>query len=149
VGYDVSVAEEAFAVFFRARNAVTLYNDAAQALPELRARYRLFTLTNGNADLHAIGLNHYFEHRFAAREVGALKPDPQAFRHVLDAARLDPHQVLFVGDDPIADVQGARNVGMHTVWMNRNGSAWSSELGVPPKSIARLTELLPLLDAVA
>src|SRR5712672_2270914 len=103
VGHDTAIAEEIFAVFFRARNNVTLYKDAAQALPELHVRYRLFSLTNGNADLSVMGLEHFFEHRFAARDVGALKPDPQAFRHVLDKTQLDPHQVLFVGDDPVAD----------------------------------------------
>jgi len=105
-------------------------------------------LTNGNANLGLIGLQHFFEHRFAAREVGALKPDPRAFRHVLDNARLDPSQVVFVGDDPVADVQGARNVGMQCVWMNRNGALWSSDLGAPPLQIGRLTELLPLLESV-
>src|SRR5437773_8711693 len=44
VGHDPTIAEEIFDVFFRARNNVTLYKDAQQALPELRARFRLFSL---------------------------------------------------------------------------------------------------------
>jgi 2-haloalkanoic acid dehalogenase type II len=146
VGYEASLAEEAFAIFFAARNAVTLYQDAEHALPELRARYRLFSLTNGNADLRAIGLHDFFEHRFAAREVGALKPDPKAFRHVLEQTSLAPQQILFVGDDPVADIQGARSVGMQGVWMNRGGALWSTDWGPAPLSIAKLTELLPLLE---
>ena len=39
-------------------------------------RFRLFTASNGNADLARIGLAHYFERSVAARQVGALKPDP-------------------------------------------------------------------------
>jgi FMN hydrolase / 5-amino-6-(5-phospho-D-ribitylamino)uracil phosphatase len=147
VGHEAEIAEEVFEVFYRARNNVTLYHDAAQALPDLKKQYRLFSLTNGNADLKTIGLDAYFEHRFAARDVGALKPDPKAFKHVLDETRLDPQQVLFVGDDPVADIHGARAAGMHCVWMNRDAALWPSELGVPPKTIARLTELLPLLRA--
>lgn len=149
VGHEAEVAEEIFDVFFRARNNVTLFTDAFEALPELQARFRLFSLTNGNADLKAIGLDKYFEGCFAARDVGALKPDPKTFRHVLDVAQLDAKQVLFVGDDPIADVQGARVAGMHCVWMNRDAAVWPTELGAHPESIARLTELMPLLQRFA
>lgn len=149
VGHEAEIAEEIFDVFFRARNNVTLFNDAVQALPELQTHYRLFSLTNGNADLRAIGVDSYFERCFAARDVGALKPDPKTFLHVLEAAGLEPHQVLFVGDDPVADVQGARTVGMHCVWMNRDAAVWPNELGGHPESIARLTELLPLLRRLA
>jgi len=147
VGYDESVAEEVFAVFFRARNAVTPYKEVPLALTKLAQRFRLFTLTNGNADLNAIGLDHHFEARFAAREVGALKPEAAAFRHVLDKAQLDPIRVLFVGDDPVADIQGARAVGMQSVWLNRTGALWSAEFGAQPPTVSRLDELLQLLPA--
>jgi putative hydrolase of the HAD superfamily len=145
VGYGASMAAEAFDVFYRARNTVTLYRDVLPALDLLRARYRLYSLTNGNADLKSIGLDHYFAASFAAREVGVLKPDPAVFRHVLAEARLDPEQVLHIGDDPVADVQGARNVGMHSLWINRAGARWDHALGVHPVTVAKLDDLVALL----
>ena len=145
VGYAETVAEEAFDVFYRARNTVTLYRDVLPALKELHGRYRLFSLTNGNADLKAIGLGHLFDASFAARDVGVLKPNPAVFRHVLAHMQLDPVQVLHIGDDPIADVQGARNVGMHSVWMNREGARWDATLGTHPVTLAKLDELVSLL----
>ncbi len=146
VGYAQPVAEEAFAVFYRARNSVVPYKEVPEVLTALRRRYRLFTLTNGNADLSAIGLDHHFEARFAARDVGALKPDTAAFNHVLQKSALNAEQILFVGDDPIADVQGARAIGMQPVWVNRTGALWSQEHGSQPQTIARLDELEPLLS---
>jgi FMN hydrolase / 5-amino-6-(5-phospho-D-ribitylamino)uracil phosphatase len=146
VGYCEPVAEEAFAVFFRARNTVTLYQDVPAALDKLRRRFRLFTLTNGNADLAAIGIDHHFEGRFAARDVGALKPAAAAFKHVLDQTRLHPKEILFVGDDPVADVQGARAAGMKPVWVNRSGALWSAEFGVQPDTVTTLDELDLLLE---
>jgi putative hydrolase of the HAD superfamily len=146
VGYREPVAEEAFAVFFRARNAVTPYKEVPQALTKLSQKYRLFTLTNGNADLSAIGLDHHFEARFAARDVGALKPAPTAFNHVLERTGLAAAQILFVGDDPVADVQGARAVGMQPVWVNRTGAMWSVEFGVQPTTVTHLEELDALLS---
>ena len=50
-GKAESLADEAFEVFFAARNRVTLYAEVAAALQRLSARYRLFALSNGNADL--------------------------------------------------------------------------------------------------
>jgi putative hydrolase of the HAD superfamily len=58
-GYPESMAEEAFAVFFRARNEVALYDDVMPALEALHGRLRLFAISNGNADLAAIGLDHF------------------------------------------------------------------------------------------
>jgi FMN hydrolase / 5-amino-6-(5-phospho-D-ribitylamino)uracil phosphatase len=145
VGYDTAVADEIFDVFYRARNTVSFYRDVLPALDQLHGRYRLYSLTNGNANLQAIGLERYFEASFAAREVGALKPDPAVFRHVLAHAQLEPQQALHIGDDPVADVQGARNVGMHSVWMNRDGQNWPQHLGVTPLTVSRLDALLPLL----
>jgi putative hydrolase of the HAD superfamily len=58
--YPEALAEEAFAVFYRVRNEVVLYDDARPALERLHGRYRLFAVSNGNADLAAIGLACYF-----------------------------------------------------------------------------------------
>jgi HAD superfamily hydrolase (TIGR01549 family) len=146
LGYREAVGEEAFAVFFRERNNVSLYRDALPVLEQLHSRYRLFSLTNGNADLRAIGLARFFEGSFAARDVGVLKPDAVIFNHVLTHAGLAAPEIMHVGDDPVADVQGARGVGMLPVWLNREGSLWSPEHGAPPKTVAALDELIAHLD---
>jgi FMN hydrolase / 5-amino-6-(5-phospho-D-ribitylamino)uracil phosphatase len=44
------------------------------ALTRLGRRFRLATMSNGNADLAAIGLAKFFETSLCAREIGALKP---------------------------------------------------------------------------
>lgn len=147
VGYEDAVAEEAFDVFYRARNTVTLYHEVPGALARLKQRFRLFTLTNGNADLTLIGLGHFFEARFAARDVGALKPAAEAFNHVLAKTGLAAAEILYVGDDPIADVQGARAVGMRPIWVNRAGTLWSADHGVQPPTVTTLDQLEVLLSA--
>jgi FMN hydrolase / 5-amino-6-(5-phospho-D-ribitylamino)uracil phosphatase len=146
VGYSEPVGQAAFDVFIRERNVVTLYRDALPALDRLKQRYRLFSLTNGNADLQAIGLDSYFEASFAASDIGVLKPASAAFEYVINAARLKPHEIMHVGDDPIADVRGAHAAGLHPVWLNREGSLWALEHGGEPTTIARLDELLAMVD---
>jgi len=144
-GYPEAMAREAFEVFFRARNEVVLYDDVVPTLERLRGRFRLFAISNGNADLAAIGLAGHFERSLAAREAGVLKPDPRIFEMLLDAASIAPAHTVHVGDDPEADVEGARRAGIRPIWVNRHGSRWPARLPVPAHSVATLTELAALL----
>src|SRR4051812_37426256 len=144
-GYEPRMSDEAFEVFLAARNEVQLYPDVPDALARLHRRYRLFTASNGNADLKRIGLAHLFERTVAARDVGALKPDRIVYRKVLEGTDLLPAEVLFVGDDPELDVEGARRVGMQPVWINRIEAIWPEHLESPVHSVTSLTELTALL----
>jgi HAD superfamily hydrolase (TIGR01549 family) len=140
-GYPPTMAEEAFEVFFRARNEVVLYDDVRPALDRLIRDYRLFAISNGNADLAVIGLAQYFEASLAAREAGMLKPDARIFEILLARAGLHAHEAAHVGDDPEADVEGARRAGLLPVWLNREGMAWPLETAAPAVEIASLADL--------
>jgi HAD superfamily hydrolase (TIGR01509 family) len=140
-GYPERLADEAFEVFYAARNQVEVFADVVPALDRLRTRFRLMTLSNGNADLRIIGLEHYFERTLAARDAGAAKPDRRIFEVMLSAAGLQAWQVLYVGDDPHADVRGARDAGLHVAWVDRFGRSWPKELAPPDLAVRDLEEL--------
>jgi len=144
-GYAASMAEEAFEAFIQARNEVVLYDDVLPALAQLRVRYRLFTASNGNADLGKIGLAHYFERSVAARHVGALKPDPAIFHKVIEDTDLALGDVAYVGDDPELDIEGARRAGMQAVWVNRDDAEWPVHLEPPAFEVRTLDELQAIL----
>jgi FMN hydrolase / 5-amino-6-(5-phospho-D-ribitylamino)uracil phosphatase len=144
-GYPDSMAREAFEVFYRARNQVVPYDDVVPALERLAGRFRLFAVSNGNADLRAIGLAQHFERSLAAREAGALKPDPRIFSMLLESAGVPASRALHVGDDPEADVEGARRAGIRPVWLNRRGSRWPGGLAPPEHVVGSLAELVTLL----
>jgi len=143
-GYPDTMAQEAFDVFYRARNEVTLYDDALPALEQLHGHFRLFAISNGNADLGAIGIGRFFEHTLAAREAGVLKPDPRIFALLLERAGVSPQHALHVGDDVVADVEGARRAGLTPVWVDRAGEGWSAPTS-PPLTVRSLAELVVLL----
>lgn len=145
-GYPASMAQQAFEVFYRARNEVTLYADVLPALERLREDFRLFAISNGNADLAAVGLARYFEASLAAREAGVLKPDPRIFSLLLGRAGLAAGAAVHVGDDAVADVEGARRAGVTPVWLNRRGQDWPGSASPAPLCIRSLTELAGLLD---
>ena len=141
VGYPEAMADQAFEAFYCARNEVTLYEDVRPALDQLARDYRLFALSNGNADLARCGVGEYFELGLAAREAGMLKPDPRIFAILLERAGLAAHEAVHVGDDAEADVEGARAAGVLPVWLNREAAAWPRESEPPALSIRGLDEL--------
>jgi HAD superfamily hydrolase (TIGR01549 family) len=140
-GHSASHADEAFEVFYAARNRVKLYDEVEDSLKRLSARYRLFAISNGNADLKRCGIAHWFEGHVTAISAGAAKPDIRIFTRLLDAARVEARQVLHVGDDPHLDVIGATNAGMQAAWLNRDFKSWPAQLPPPPRTILSLKEI--------
>lgn len=119
VGEDPGKADLAMQVFAQARNQVELYEDVLPALEILRERVVLGSISNGFADLQAIGLAPHFQVSLAAHSFGCAKPDRRIFSAACAALNLLPQQVLYVGDDLALDVQGAQLAGLQGVWMNR------------------------------
>ncbi|HEU5135983.1 MAG TPA: HAD family hydrolase [Steroidobacteraceae bacterium] len=144
VGYKRDMAPEAFAVWLAARNQVEPYGEVIASLEFLASRFRLATLSNGNADLEVIGLAHHFEVTLSAGALGYAKPDPRAYTALAEALTLKPAEILFVGDEPHADVDGPRTAGMQTVWMNRRGVVWPDALPAADASVTDLAGLVAL-----
>jgi FMN hydrolase / 5-amino-6-(5-phospho-D-ribitylamino)uracil phosphatase len=141
-GYPESLGDQALEVFLAARNRVELYDDVRPALARLRERYRLFAVSNGNADLERCGVHDLFEGHVSAIKAGAAKPDARIFAALLDLAGVAAEEILHVGDDPIADVVGARQAGMQTAWLNRDARAWPVALAPPARTITTLAQIL-------
>jgi 2-haloalkanoic acid dehalogenase type II len=136
------LADQAFDVFFAHRNRVQFYADVEPALKRLSNRYRLFALSNGNADLQRCGFADYFEGHITAISAGAAKPDAKIFAQLCGQAGVDASQVLHIGDDPHADVVGATQAGMQAIWINRDAKAWPSQFAPPPRTISTLAEII-------
>ncbi len=147
-GDDAALAESAFEVFFDERQRVELFGDAHPALAFLSQRYPVVAVSNGNADVHRVGIGHYFKACISAREFGVAKPDPRIFYAAASAAGVQPHEVLHVGDDATLDAQAAIHAGMQAVWLNSAGQAWP-HAQPPHATVATLTELCRLLDGPA
>jgi putative hydrolase of the HAD superfamily len=146
-GYDERVALDAFEVFLAARNAVEIFPDVAPALARLRLRYALASLSNGNADLARIGLDHIFNVSLNAGQIGAAKPHPRCFERLAQELALEPGAIAYVGDDPQLDVAAARAAGLRTVWMNRRALAWPRELPPADLTVRDCAQLAGVLRA--
>jgi len=144
-GYDEEVAQRAFDVFFAARHDLDLFADVRPALERLKLRYRLATLSNGNAEITRLGLADFFVLSLNARQIGVGKPHPRCFERLAHDLRLRPHEIVYVGDDPWLDVEAARASGLSTAWVTRFGQQWPES--VAPADVV-VTDCLQLAEAL-
>lgn len=140
-GDNPALAEQGFGVFFAERQRVTLYADALPALESLSARFPLVAVSNGNADLAQMGLDHFFTASFSARGFGVGKPDSKIFHAAARSVGVTASDVLHVGDDAHLDVVGALDAGMQTAWLNRDHKLWAHAPRVPHITVRDLSTL--------
>jgi len=143
-GEDTALAEPAFEVFFAARQEVVLFDDSQAALHALSSRWPVLALSNGNADVHRIGIGQYFCGSVSARDAGVAKPDARIFQAAAQHLQLPASAILHVGDDAAMDVLGALDCGMQTAWVNRNDHTWSHE-AQPHTAVSTMAELCAVL----
>lgn len=137
--------DRTYEVYVRVRNEVECYADTMNALTRMAARFPLIGITNGTAQLERTGLHEHFRFSVNAVDAGVAKPDRGIFHHACERLGVLPGNVLHVGDDPLADVVGARDAGMRTVWLNRMGASWQHET-MPDLEMADLDALADWLE---
>ncbi len=147
-GYPDSLATKATSVFRHARNRVTPYPDVLPVLTELRGRYKLVSVTNGNAEIEQTPLSGSFHKSFTAAQAGAARPDPALFQAVLDWSEAEPHTILHIGDDPARDIAPAKMLAFRTAWIQRatiessDAEQVKSKADVSIKNLYQLSALL-------
>ncbi len=110
------LSEEGIEIFIKARSQVELFPGVEQTLEALANQYELGVITNGNADIRSMKISKYFSFSISAEEIGAPKPHEEIFLAALKRTKVDNHEFVYVGDDMVNDIDGAKNVGMTTVW---------------------------------
>jgi len=144
-GYGVGLAHRASDVFRAARNRVTPFREVTDALVRLREGYTLVSVTNGNSQIECTPLHQSFDYALTAAEVGAAKPHPAIFHAASRKSGVPLGGFLHVGDDPLRDIQAAREIGLSSVWVNRDRRQWPADC--PPaelevENIAQLADRL-------
>jgi putative hydrolase of the HAD superfamily len=144
-GYGTDFIDDAFNVFDEVRNDVDIFPGVIPALEALGERFRLIAVTNGNANLEIIGIRHLFDDVVTAAMAGAAKPAAVVFDMAVRVGGASKQETLHVGDHPLYDVDGAREAGLRTAWVNRTASSWPDEFTAPDIEVAHVDELPELL----
>ena len=140
------------AEYFRGRLAdAPAFEEVYAVLDALRPHYTLAMLSNADTAFLTAALTRNklsFDVVMSSEDVGAIKPDPAIFYALAEKLGLEPHRILYVGDNPIPDVLGPSRVGMKSAWVNRGGYRKPRNVPQPDVRVKSLAELVPLLVPV-
>lgn len=138
------MARELTAAFDAALD-IPLFDDVRPTLEALAARTRLALLTNNPYGAEVLALHGLHTDVFECVVIvdpQCRKPDPRAFTPLVDALRLPPAEIAYVGDTIFNDVEGALAAGLHAVWLDRWHDEWEAPTGVTRiHSLSELTAL--------
>jgi putative hydrolase of the HAD superfamily len=127
-----------------------LFPEILPTLKRLNQKFLLGIITDGNqehqlAQIEKLGIKKFFRFICVSDEVGFSKPAKEIFLYSLRKSDLKPEEVLYVGDSQLADVVGAKRVGMKVVWINRIGERLIEGVPKPDWEIRSLDEILKIL----
>lgn len=100
---------------------------------------------NQRSKCREAGLEALMPFVIVSGDQGYAKPDPRIYQDALTALGMtEPEGVLFVGDNPVTDIDGARAFGMRTAWVSR-GREFPADLRAPDHVVERVTDLRGML----
>lgn len=123
-----------------------LYPGVRETLAALRAGgFGLTVLSNWDLRLEQtlkeLNLDTCFDKIYISTRIGHAKPDPDAFRHVLEDLDIQPDNLLHVGDTLQEDIMGARQAGVAAVCINRDGKYPADAIPEDVPVIANISQL--------
>ena len=90
----------------------------------------------------------YFEQSFISEEIGYNKPAKEYFQIAFSRIPgFDPAECVMVGDSLTGDIQGGKNAGLRTVWVNPHHKVAPDHLK-PDYEIEYLADLPKLLEEI-
>jgi FMN phosphatase YigB (HAD superfamily) len=121
------------------------FPDVVEALHQLASRVPLYVLANWDCDLPAVlrnaGLDGFFRAALSSGILGSEKPERACFETFLSRTSLVASTIVYVGNEYVADVIGARDAGITPLLVDRSGKMRSADC-VRVSSFAELTTTL-------
>lgn len=120
-----------------------LLEGARALLDQVVGKFHLSILTNGFIEIQGIkmersGLKPYFSHVIHSEEAGVRKPHRGFFQYALNTIQAEPEHCLMIGDDWVADILGARDMGIDQLFITTTeemlGEMSAADSGVPKRT---------------
>lgn len=110
-------------------------------------KYSLHLLTNGfektqRRKLNSAGLSKYFKNIITSEISNSVKPKKEIFEYALNKAQGKIEECIMIGDNLNADILGAKNAGMDSIFVNHINTNCGEE---PTYVIRHLKELESIL----
>ncbi len=123
-------------------------------LEQLRGSgYKTGLITNGSgetqrAKLRNLGIEDCFDQVVITGEFGVHKPSPEPFLAIARWIGAAPSELLYVGDNPLNDVDASRKAGFIPVWVRTTGTWVYPDIAKPELQIDHIRELPDLLCSI-
>jgi putative hydrolase of the HAD superfamily len=94
-----------------------------ELLDKLQGRFRLGLLSNfthapaAQGLVEYLGLAPYFDTILISGDIGYRKPNALVFELLVEKLELEKSAIIYIGDDPEADILGAKGAGIRPFWM--------------------------------
>jgi putative hydrolase of the HAD superfamily len=110
--------------------------------------YWLGIISNGrgefqNRAISGLGIQDYFDVILISEIEGVRKPTTEIFQRAMTRLGVSAQNSVFVGDNPDADILGAKSAGMGAIW--KRSSQWLEAKGADA-SIDDLSEIPSILE---
>lgn len=122
---DIEADGEAFEHEFHKNlfNSAEKIDGAQELLQYLHAKYPVYVASNATLEqqtnrLKNAGFLQYIDGIFASEQIGCPKPQKQFFDACFKHLNIPAQETVMIGDSLSADIDGAREYGMHTIWYN-------------------------------
>ena len=127
--------------------------NADPVLMALKQRFQIGLLSNYphaptvHRSLDRFGLLRHLDSVTVSGEIGWAKPHPRAFELAIAEMQVPPERLLYVGDDIVNDMEGAKALGLSTAWLPRAGQGGAhASVDVTLNGLDDLLALIPAAD---
>jgi putative hydrolase of the HAD superfamily len=112
--------------------------------------YKIGLITNGDSEvqrskLKLLNLENSFDEIIVGGEFGVNKPDPSIFKEMSKRLSIPANQLIYVGDHPVFDIDGATKAGYKTIWVKSNG-VWVEGCSTPTFEVDMVNEIPSILN---
>ena len=127
-------------------------HNVIKVLSSLKGKYKLGIVSDAPRQkvwqrLILAGLDGFFYPVVTYSDTGTQKPNKEPFERALRLLRLNPQEVLYVGDNPSRDVVGAKKAGM-TTCLARYHTKTAEEENVADYSIEKFEDLKKVIEEI-
>jgi len=99
--------------------------------------------------LERFGVADYFDAIIVSADVGWRKPSPKIFKKALLTLKISASETVYVGDELDHDVEGAKNVGMHTILLMRPTTNMAASNVKPDVTIHEWKEITKAIQTLS
>ncbi|MDR2719397.1 MAG: HAD family hydrolase [Nitrososphaerota archaeon] len=163
VGYSVAIddvcVKAALDVFFKDfMDSLRLRTGVVEFLEQASSNVKVGLLSNFTyapvvyLSLDQLGVSKYFNGIVVSEEYGWRKPSPYIFREVLERLQVEANEVLYIGDSPIEDIKGAKDMGFRTLFVKSQFYSLQNlaECGIAPEfAVKNLREALRVFSQIS